>query len=296
MHKKANRESLSKFKALSKKELLKLHNKNSQTEIAKIFNISRSAIQNQYKKLNIQARNNCDSQKLVNQKRFINLTYEQEQLIYGSLLGDACLSRSFNKTTQKGKTEKYRIYFTHSKKQLSYLKHKKSIIGNGVKCKNIKLSTRTSGHGSKMYGFNFQHTPTLIKVAKICHNKNHKKIINKKWLNKIDLLGIAYWYQDDGCLIINKRKNGDNFKNIIFYTNSYNLYEIKLLQNLLSKFGLNTKTKNGNNSKERVIICSNQSEINAFLNKLKPFIVDCMKYKIRDYGTKKEWLYDNNCL
>ena len=38
MHKKANRESLSKFKALSKKELLKLHNKNSQTEIAKIFN------------------------------------------------------------------------------------------------------------------------------------------------------------------------------------------------------------------------------------------------------------------
>jgi hypothetical protein len=87
-----------------------LYRNKSQTELAKEFQLSRSAIQNQFKRLGIKARTNAESQSVANAKRFIDFSYEQKQLAYGSLLGDACLCRQYLPSNKTGVyRENYRI-------------------------------------------------------------------------------------------------------------------------------------------------------------------------------------------
>jgi predicted DNA-binding protein YlxM (UPF0122 family) len=256
----------------------------SQTQIANKFNISRVAVQNIFKKKEIKARTNAESQTFINHHREIKLNFIQEQLIYGSLLGDACLNHEFFYSNKTGKLlESYKICFYHSCKFKNYVLHKRSILGIGSKTKKIyKLNYRRSDMGSLMVGFSFCHTPTLKKIAKLCLNSDYKKSISQDWLNKIDWPGIAFWYQDDGSLSLD-RKNGR--RTLAFHTESFKKEEIILLRNLLFKFGLSTTLgSNNKNSNQQIILANKKEEVNKFIKNIEPYILSCMKYKIRTAG------------
>lgn len=281
-----NSPELLKLRSTSAEELYYLYwnKKYSHEQIARIYKVSPTAVKNLYLKNNIKSRTNAESQSAINEHRKINLSFLQEQLIYGSLLGDACLSHEFYKSNKTGKIlESLKIAFYHSNKFKEYVLHKRSIIGIGSKTKKLyKLTYRMSGMGSLMVGFSFCHTPTLKEIAKKCLDSNFNKKISNEWLQKIDWPAIAYWYQDDGCLRLDRKKGK---RVLAFHTESFSLNEVKKLQELLLKFGLfTTLSFNNGNRNQHIIVAGRQKQINLFFENIKPYIQPCMKYKIRSKG------------
>jgi hypothetical protein len=292
-----NTSGLLRLKGLSNPELFDLYwnKKYSFEQIAKMFKISSTAVRNIYAKQEIKSRTNAESQTAVNFHRGKELSFMQEQLIYGSLLGDACLFHEFFLSNKTGKRlESFKIAFYHSNKFKEYLLHKRDIIGLSAKTKKpYKLTYRVSGMGSLMVGFSYCHSPTLEKVAKICLDSNYKKRLTPEWVEKIDWPALAFWHQDDGCLALSKRGK-KVFKSISFHTESFNSYELILLQELLLKFGLDTKIGYNNGIKSQpIILAHKQAQIKAFFDGIRPYITPCELYKLRDSGLFREKKTEN---
>lgn len=253
----------------------------SHTQIADTFKVSPTAVRNLFQSRDIKSRTNAQSQTAINKHRFKKLNYLQEQLVYGSLLGDACLNYEKIFSNKTGHPiDVYKISFYHSEKFIEYVYHKREVIGKGVKTKKeYKLSKRVSGLGSLMIGFSFCHTPTLKKVALLCHDKNHKKRISEKWLKKIRWPGLAYWYQDDGSVRITGK-----YRTLCFSTDSFSLDEIGMLKNLLRNFGFNPTHSSTSKKNQFIITLNRKDEIKKFIKGIKPFLLPCMEYKIRKKG------------
>jgi hypothetical protein len=250
--------------------------KMSGSMIAKEIHVSKSLIYKFMEKNNIRARDYATASSFMNNRKIIEFSPKQEQLILGGMLGDACLYQGKMKSNKTGKIlNTISLRFFHSIKQIEYLNHKKEVIGGS------KIMTKKSGYGSIIKYFAFCHTPSLQKYVDICL-LNKKKKITQEWVDCVDIEGIAYWYMDDGCLAI--RKNGYIY--IKFFTNSFSDEELTLLQKLLLKFGLQTKRakppkKQISKNNRYILISCHKNETISFLKRLEPHIVDCMKYKIR---------------
>lgn len=279
-----NSTELQRIKSLTASELSDLYwnQKLSQTQIAKMFEVSPTAVRNLFKRHGIKSRTNRESQTAINHHRTVKLNYTQIQLILGCMLGDACLNREIYYSNKTGKELiSYKLCIYHSNKFRDYVLHKRDIIGIGSKTKKLyKLNYRKSGFGSLMVGFCFCHTPTLKEISPVFLDTHYKKRLSNPWLEKIDWPAIAYWYQDDGSLQI-----GKNGRTIAFHTENFKEKEIKQLQELLLNFGLRTTIgKNNYNIEQRVILAHRKKEIHKFLENISPFIVPCMRYKLRSEG------------
>lgn len=254
----------------------------SHAQIGDKVGCSRSSVWRLFNRYRLQPRTNAESQTAINITRTPELSEQQYQLIYGSLLGDACLHRSVMKSNKTGrKMEIYKLSFYHTEKHIEYVEHKADVLGMGVKTKKrCKLSTRISGYGSVMKGFAFSHTPTLKRIAHDCLDDDYRKRITAQWLEKINWLGLAYWFMDDGCLLVDSKKRRAS---VVFYTQSFKMEEIELLLLLLRRFGLHAVRGNDPNGSGKYYIISlhRQSDVWEFLTKTEKFLVPCMSYKNR---------------
>lgn len=114
----------------------------------------------------------------------------QEQVLLGTLLGDGSCYPNKPKSHING------ICLSHSAKQRDYINHLIRLLGDTYK------STRntTSGYGSVMLSVNTK----CDKRTQLCYDiayRDYKKKVNSSWLRKLNSLGIAIWYMDDGSLI-----------------------------------------------------------------------------------------------
>lgn len=118
------------------------------------------------------------------------LTQVQRQIIIGSLLGDACLT-------------KHRVHFRldeiHSTKQKDYLvkkyemlnlPHKKSFFEYfderwGCKIESHRVRTKTH---------------FLLDEFQDFYDEKRKKHVLQKYLDELGILGLSIWFMDDGCL------------------------------------------------------------------------------------------------
>jgi hypothetical protein len=151
-----------------------------------------------------------------------------KNVIYGSLLGDASISK--DKTTFKFKV-------AHSEKQLEYVKWKAKILGTK------KLFNRKSGYGSNIFGINYYNLELLDEVYNNCI-KNNRKTVTNEWLMNLDELALAIWYQDDGSWSkCGNLRNGENQqRRSSFSVCGFDENSVTLLSNWLkSKFGLKSR-------------------------------------------------------
>ena len=112
------------------------------------------------------------------------LSFTQEQMILGSILGDASFSNN--------------IYLVaHSEKQIEYLKFKQAILENFT----IREFETISGHGSKMLGFSTcsLYDKITYDIKNILYTNNIKEP-TKEYLEKLSPIAWAFWYMDDGSL------------------------------------------------------------------------------------------------
>jgi len=191
------------------------------------------------------------------------------------MLGDAGLYwHHFKSNKTEREIHTLRMDFSHSIKQLEYLMHKCRLLNGG------KIQTHTSAFGSIIKKFSLSHTPTLMPYSELCLDQKGKKLVTMKWVERLNYIGLAYWYVDDGALIIT---NGGTCPKLHFYTNSYRPEERLVLANKLREFGLDTreaKTPNHNHD-ERILVSRHKPEAVKFMEQIRPWVVPSMAYKIR---------------
>ena len=116
---------------------------------------------------------------------------EQKSLIYGSMLGDACIHKPKNRLYA-------RFQIKHSIKQTAYLNHKFSIMRPWINYNNASISNDKSGYGDfpRIVFYTTSH-PIFNTILSEFYTGNIK-IVTKEILNKVDVLALTYWFCDDG--------------------------------------------------------------------------------------------------
>jgi hypothetical protein len=166
-------------------------------EIAKTLNVSDSAIQNYASSLGLTP--NTFNKDIP--------TYEQRQIIIGSLLGDMSLKLPKNAIHASGD-------FAHSLKQENYCKFLEDKLKNF--CSKGFYKTQTDKRTNKQYQSYYVYMKASEYLTELYYKFYPKgiKIVPKDLLYSLDGLGIAIWYMDDGFKDCNTYRIATNCFNI----------------------------------------------------------------------------------
>ena len=223
-------------------------------EISTELNVSPPTIR-KYLKILGKETNSVKNKRIVD----VNLTSEQLEIIYGSLLGDLCISKTRNKA---------RLSFNQGGKHEEYFDHLCSLFPGllGRINKTPRYDNRTKKYYNKFYVRSLAHNVYLEIYNEVYIN--NVKTITKEWLSKITPKGIAYWFMDDGS------KRG------LFATNCFSEEECKMLQDMfLTKFNIKTRLYCPPNLNQ-CTLCIKQESLVDFENLIRPYIIPSMEYKL----------------
>lgn len=249
---------------IPKDKLIELYCEKNLTmfEIAEIYNVDRTTIANKLKQLQIDSNPIQRKYKILKE---VPLTREQKDFIIGSVLGDASIILSGRRVNSYFKV-------AHCEKQKDYLLWKKEILGNLV---NTISKTIDKRGNSTMYGFNTISHKELNFFRKLFYD-NNKKIIKDELSLQMSPLGLAVWFMDDGS-----KTNKCNYR---FATEGFTKEEnLKLAEILKVNFDLNVKVlEYSRNDRKYYYLFLNKRNAMNMTEIIKPYIVDCMKYKLID--------------
>ena len=205
-------------------------------------------------------------------------------MIIGMLLGDGTISNN------------YVFKLSHGYKQKEYLEWKINLLNEyGIKNNGLKEYISTCGYnlGSIVYYSQMSVIP-FMKVLRRVIYKPIKNYANRKILNRLNPLGLAIWYMDDGH--INIRKTEDKIhgfyikiatclykeQNQVIIDYFKEVWDISFYQFKEGKFGKNTYS-----------LCCGTQEGVKFIELIKPYVESCpsMLYKIQyDLSQRKDYV------
>lgn len=188
----------------------------------------------------------------------MNITEFQEQIILGTLLGDACICKLQNKR------KSYNIKWEHSLKQENYALWKaKNSLNNYSFHKRNRLDSRTNKIYNSIICYsikdNYQYYRELF--------YKNKKEISKEILNKLKPLAIAVWYMDDGSLYYNS-----NNCHLNLAVNSFENKQL-IIDWFKKNYDLNFKISG------KSIRLTSKKECEKFMNIVEQYIHEDLKYK-----------------
>lgn len=230
----------------------KLYNEGlNDIEISKLLGSSSSAICEYRKKLGLS--NNICNKDIP--------TYKQEQIIIGSVLGDMCIKLPKHSKHASGD-------FAHSLKQENYCKYKAKMLHNFVS--SSKYRSQYDKRTKKTYYCYYVVLKASEYLTTLYYKfyPNGKKCIPKELLYKLDGLGIAIWFMDDGC------KDGSSYS---IATNCFSVEDLEIVKKFFkTKFDIDVTI-----NKDRTIYIRANSR-KKFTDLILPYIhSDCL-YKIYD--------------
>jgi hypothetical protein len=215
----------------------------------------------------------------------MTFTQSQKDLLFGSLLGDGNLQ-----TFSQGRTWRYRALQKADHKD--YLFHKYGVFENlcapGTPPVEGEVFDERTGKTSKRWFFNTLTHESLRYYANMFYKYDQKQ---QKWIkdvpsqnNLMDNLtpqALAYLYMDDGAL---KWLGHSNAMRIC--TESFSIEGVQRLRNaLVDLYQIQTTTSNKyvasvDETRHRLLIPEKASS--HFREIIKPYLIDCMKYKVSD--------------
>lgn len=199
------------------------------------------------------------------------ITPDQQQLILGSLLGDASLQVVESKRISKkyvNKGVRGRVRFRHGPKQFDYLMWKHKILnphaGTTPSLKPSTGYTKTTASFNTDCNFYDIIEPTLV---------HGRKSPNPIWLSKVGAMGLAVWYMDDG---------GVSNQSARFNTHSFDLAENNLLARWLrSTWGLQCEVKPiVKNGRTLYYIQLGRESTRLLMRLISSYIPPCMRHKL----------------
>lgn len=192
------------------------------------------------------------------------LSYEQDQFIRGSLLGDLNLSNP-----NSNKRINSRLAIVQCEKQKALFMKKVEILGDFMGSYKLTIPKPDPRTG-KIYT-SYRGNSKAHKVFTDIYNElyiNGKKVVTKKFLEKIiSPIALAFWFMDDGC------KDGT------IATNGFSYEEVAILKEwMLRKWNIHTTIhKNAHNY---TLYINTESRL-RFENLIDPYIISEMKYKLK---------------
>ena len=204
---------------------------------------------------------------MENQQDYV-LSSSQEQVLLTGYLGDGNVSKSTN-----NKNYSYRA----SSISKDLLIVKQYLLGD-LSLNNIISRDNSKGYGgNSIYKFG-------SKSSKLITEFHYKSLEDK--LSKLDKLGIALWFYDDGSL-----HKTNNFYNLCTHKYSREIQE-ELFIPKLAEFGINAKVRVENKKDGRSFYYlsigrhDGSFEIN---NILRSYPINSMEYKMWSSETSREW-------
>lgn len=253
--KKIKEKSTSTKKKVNEEEFILLYNKGlTDKELQEELKVCNSTVKTYRYKYKLEA----------NKKRIINdITPNDDefQVLYGTILGDTYIGEGrYNNGDSWGS-------FNHCIQQKEWIFKKFEYLNRF--CNPPILVNK---HDDRFKEPDYQQYYCYIKTNKYLSNiydllyKEKVKYINEELFSKIEGLGLATWFMDDGA------KSGNSY---ILCTNSFSLNDIEIIQRvLLNKFEIEITVQASN------IIRIRSNSINKFLNLIQPYIIPSMQYKI----------------
>lgn len=198
-------------------------------------------------------------------KKNIELTQEQLEVLYGSLLGDMSIDTNWKNA---------RPIISQGGNQEAYFDHKCEIFKNliGKPSKTDRYDKRTNKWYHKYY-VKFLTNPIYTEMKKELY-PNGIKTVSKEWLDKVTPRGIAFWFMDDGT------NSG------VIATNSFSYEECVLIKSWFKeKYDIEItiqqqKSKGGVQYLIYIKTCSRQK----FYDLVIPYIIPSMEYKLKNWN------------
>lgn len=195
----------------------------------------------------------------------LNLTEEQLDLLYGSLLGDMSISINWKNA---------RPSINHGTGQEEYFDHKCTIFQGllGNICKTPRYDKRTDKYYDRFSVRLLAH-PKFTELYHFCY-PHGVKTVTKEWLDKITPRALAFWFMDDGT------NSG------IIATNSFSYKEIELIQNWFAKkYNIQTTIHHQKNkSGVQYMIYIKTASRPTFYNLVRQYIIPSMEYKLKNWN------------
>ena len=209
---------------------------------------------------------------------------QSRNLLISLLLGDGTICKN-----HKTGDVNMKIHKKKKKKEYAEWKAKKldefGIPNSGVV--EYKMKTNFT-HGEKWSSYVCRIKNSMfIKVLRRVIYVNDKKQFSRKLLNRVDALGLAIWYMDDGSLNFKKHTLVDGSKKIhgLFLRISTCLPKEQAqiyIDWLKENWGINFYIVHEGKRKDSYSLCCGTNEAIKFMNIIKPYVdeVPSMKYKI----------------
>lgn len=250
-------------KKINQEEFEKLWNEGkTDEEIAEYFKVSVLTIKT--------FRTRGDNAGKFNVKRYFSqedhkLSYKQEQMILGSLLGDMSLTKP-----ETNRSINSRLAIVHSIKQEEYFMDKVKILDEFMGAYRLEVPEpdKRTGKVYKTWRGNSKAHKVFTDIYNILYS-NEVKTVTKEYLNMITSpVALAYWFMDDGCV------DGT------IATNFFPLEECELLAKwMYSKWKVKCTIHKANNNQYTIYILA-ESRIH-FKELIFPYMVSSMYYKLK---------------
>lgn len=206
---------------------------------------------------------------------------EIKSLLIGMLIGDGTISNN------------YVFKLSHANEQTEYLMWKINLL-NELNIKNNGLKDYISScgfnKGSNVIYSQLSITPTIKAMRRSIYKP--KKTISRKLLNWLTPLGISIWFMDDGHININESvQRGSSIQHTIKISTCVNEETSEeIIKYFFEVWGIKMRKM-----KEKTfysISTSTEKDCFKFIELVKPYVeqVPSLLYKIRTYGTKKDFI------
>ncbi|MFA5599862.1 MAG: hypothetical protein WDA06_04620 [Phenylobacterium sp.] len=221
-------------------------------------------------------------------RRGKKISYVQEQVILGSLLGDMSIQR--NKSLNPiyngiKKACRCRIRMIHGEKQFDYIDFKRDVLKSIFEFnKRDFMHSEFVGRITKpMRSYSSKTASCLSEIFNIVMDdtiSSPRKKVTRKWLDKIDYIGMAIWFGDDGSTSWHNTKEGMK-PSVNFHTQCFTRYENEIICDWLKEKGYNNKiyeyAKQGRN------YCQIGFDVDSsikFIKDISPYLHQSVRYKI----------------
>ncbi len=205
---------------------------------------------------------------LTTQQHFLN--DQQRQVVFGSLMGDGCLSAN----TQGRTGTRFRM--GHGAEQEAYLDWKVSLLGN-IGC------SRTTNEKGAVFA-DFTPLPELAELREAMYFGDGKKHLSWEFLKQLTPLSLAVWYMDDGCFTVRSKgaqartEGGSGRIEICVEAMGQGSRE-RLVDHLRDHYGLDVKLDR-RGSREISVIKFTTAASAQFQEIVAPYVHESMAYKL----------------
>lgn len=267
------------IKSINKEEFVNILNemyfvdKMSFRDIAQIFNVKKQIVSGWFRLYKINTRNLKEAQDIIEKNREYKIfTERQKQILLGGMLGDGGLRRYC------GRNAAYIEY--HCWKQKGYVIWKARELN--VKSKTIWRNETRKDLFNRKFGrykqawFKLNSHPFLTDGYNKIYIDNKKTKVTKDFMDKLDVLGLAVWYMDDGYYDKKSKRAfiffGFQNPDIIL---DYFKEKFKLFPKIQERSG-------GGYSRKFYTLRFNSKESCRFIKIIRKYVapIKCMRYKI----------------